>query len=186
MRAIVEISTESLDFLNRPRFELLPRLLRSLEDTGPNKPASGYRSGSSPTRSTTFNLYAQRGAFSAPHADLLGGTFITVLSGLKAWAFVPSPSDAESDAFARFGQQWKPSARRIRTVMLGPGDTLVMPAGCVHMPLTVEPALCFGGIFWDCADLTNTLKTVERNVRSPDCTNELPARQLPALLEQLQ
>lgn len=170
-------------FLRHDRFNLIPLLHGRLHnDVG--KPTTSPH----PIdlfACSSFNLFAQRGAISGFHVDALNGTWVQVLAGLKAWTIVPSPTPADLLAFARLGDKWPGPPGRVRTVLLGPGDVLVMPPGVLvpHAPVTVRDCLIQGGQFWDERAVVGVLKNVRgQTVGRPNTTNEPVPRQLPEIL----
>jgi hypothetical protein len=126
----------------------------------------------------TFGLYAQRGSFSGWHVDVLNGTYVTCLTGLKAW-FIHLPlTDKEKDDLAKDGPDWEPDLSRVRLILLRPGDTLYMPPGelVAHAPMTIVDCLMKGRMLWDMLRfrdiLTNTSWITENNKASNESIPE--------------
>lgn len=111
-----------------------------------------------------FRICAQAGAVSSWHMDNLAPyTWITLEgnsesgndeSVLKYWAVIDFQSVSAEDeaaareAFARAGTDWVPEASWIRVISLVRGDTLIMPPGTIHAPITVTDCLFRGGMCW--------------------------------------
>jgi hypothetical protein len=135
----------------------------------------------------TFGLFAQRGSFSGWHVDVLNGTYVTCIAGIKVWPIVISPlSDAEKAAFAKEGMNWRPHPSRVRLILLRPGDTLYMPAGELvpHAPITITDCLMRGGMVWDTLRLPDILYNILYATENNDVTNEsIPKQMVPALGE---
>ena len=115
-----------------PEAALLQDLLGKLR---PNK---GQVDGVSKTRSCDCNrgtmdscthwvIYGQRCSFTKPHADILGGTWVRNLSGLKLWPLCFNLTKEELDAFKEQGPDWKPSPEKVRSVLIREGEYLIMP-----------------------------------------------------------
>jgi len=131
----------------------------------------------------TFGLFAQRGSFSGWHVDVLNGTYVTCIAGLKAWFIHQHPlTKAEKVAFARDGQRWRPHPSRVKLILLRPGDTLYMPAGELvpHAPVTVTDCLMRGGMLWDTLRMRDILSNIAWITENNDVTNEsIPAQLAP-------
>jgi hypothetical protein len=131
----------------------------------------------------TFGLFAQRGSFSGWHVDVLNGTYVTCVAGLKAWFIHQHPlTEAEKVAFAQDGQRWRPHPSRVKLILLRPGDTLYMPAGEVvpHAPVTVTDCLMKGGMLWDTLRMRDILSNIAWITENNDVTNEsIPAQLAP-------
>lgn len=135
----------------------------------------------------TFGLFAQRGCFSGWHVDVLNGTYVTCIAGLKAWFIHQYPlTEAEKTAFAEAGQRWRPNLSRVKLILLRPGDTLYMPAGELvpHAPVTVTDCLMRGGMLWDTLRIRDILSNIAWITENNDVTNEsIPAQFAPCLHE---
>ena len=131
----------------------------------------------------TFGLFAQRGSFSGWHVDVLNGTYVTCIAGLKAWFIHQYPlTEAEKAAFARDGHRWRPNPSRVKLILLRPGDTLYMPAGELvpHAPVTVTACLMRGGMLWDTLRIRDILSNIAWITENNDVTNEsIPAQLAP-------
>ena len=71
----------------------------------------------------SFNILGRPGAFSGPHVDNNGATWVRNLFGRKLWMFVPGSEMASEDweQFAEDGDRWDPWSK-CRGVVLEPGD----------------------------------------------------------------
>lgn len=139
--------------------------------------------------SQSFEIFGFRGAFSGAHLDILGGTWLRNLFGIKLWMFVPENlmTDTDWSEFARDGPDWNPREKS-RAIILQPGDVFVMPPGVrvVHAVHTLEACLMNGGIFWDEKTIVQTLNAVHWVCRNQTATNEPIPHQLPSILSQLE
>jgi len=131
----------------------------------------------------TFGLFAQRGSFSGWHVDVLNGTYVSCMAGLKAWFIHQHPlTEAEKAAFAKKGHRWRPHPSRVKLILLRPGDTLYMPAGELvpHAPITVTDCLMRGGMLWDTLRIRDILSNIAWITENNDVTNEsIPAQLAP-------
>ena len=135
-----------------------------------------------------FVLAGKLGTFSGNHVDLLNGTWVRCLSGLKAWFVYTGPfGEEERRAFADEGEGWTPAAGMMQLILLTPGDTLIMKPGvmCVHAPLSVTDCLMAGGMLWDKENLAMILDNVSWILQKQIVTNEPAGRQLPSIIETL-
>ncbi|KAG4427236.1 hypothetical protein IFR05_017282, partial [Cadophora sp. M221] len=109
-------------------------------------------------------------------------------SVLKLWAVVlPSKEERpEAEAeFVRHGEDWIPPARWVRIIALTRFDTLVMPPGTIHAPITITDCLFRGGMAMQKRLLKRTFDTWTMCARNPHVTNEGRPRQAPAILDYL-
>jgi hypothetical protein len=148
-----------------------------------------------------FQIFGLAGAISGWHMDLLAPITWITLEGndeegaddsvLKYWAVVDmSGSDLEEREkllaeFATFGPTWKPPSELIRIISLVRGDTLIMPPGTIHAPITVTNCLFRGGMCWDkrifvARTLPNWQFILKHRHR---VTNEDPQTQTSAILD---
>jgi hypothetical protein len=129
----------------------------------------------------TFGLFALRGSFSGWHVDVLNGTYVSCVAGLKAWLIHQYPlTPAEKAAFAKDGPDWEPDPSRVRLILLRPGDTLYMPAGELvpHAPITVTDCLMRGGMLWDSLRIRDILSNILWITENNKATNESIPEQL--------
>ena len=133
-----------------------------------------------------FNILGWPGAFSGPHVDSSGATWVRNLFGHKLWMFVPKPAmDPEDwERFAKDGDRWDPRGKG-RGVILEPGDVFVMEPGLIHAVYTLgdtEPCLMTGGMFFDQSDLMHSLENLFWVGKNQNATNEPIAYQLAQLI----
>ena len=103
-----------------------------------------------------FHLLGFPGTISRWHMDVVGATWIKVVSGDKAWCIYDGPEDdATWEQFSdqtHGGVRWQPPEGTVKTIPLADGDTLVMMPGkfTPHMPVSCgdEPAHITGGQVW--------------------------------------
>jgi hypothetical protein len=136
-----------------------------------------------------FGLFAQRGCFSGWHVDVLNGTYVKCVAGIKAWFVHQHPlTDAEKEAFAKDGQNWQPDPSRVKLIILQPGDTLYMPAGELvpHAPITVFDCLMRGGMRWDTLRIRDILANIAWIAKNYIVTNEPVPAQLIACWNELE
>jgi hypothetical protein len=111
--------------------------------------------------SQSFEIFGFSGAFSGAHLDVLGGTWLRNLFGVKLWIVVPERLMATADwaEFSRDGPSWNPRGKG-HTIVLGPGDVFFMALGIrvVHSVLTLETCLMTGGMVWDELTILPTLQ----------------------------
>jgi hypothetical protein len=109
-----------------------------------------------------FQIFGQAGAISSWHMDSIGPyTYITLepnIMGkpaehvLKLWAYVRTDNlSAEEQreiksSFIRDGGSFQPNPKHIRIISLVAGDTLIMPPGTIHAPITITDCLFRGGM----------------------------------------
>lgn len=148
-----------------------------------------------------FQIFGQAGAISAWHIDALGPyTHITLepnVSGapaedvLKLWAYVRTDhlSLAEHDEvkreFIAKGGDYKPPPDLIRVIALVAGDTLVMPPGTIHSPITVTDCLFRGGMVMHQKYLKQSVEAWKFCNDNGNCTNESQPRQARSVLDYL-
>jgi len=136
--------------------------------------------------------------------DLLAGITWITLEGndeegvdesvLKHWAVVdmsdlePEERERLLDEFATYGPTWKPPPNLIKIISLVRGDTLIMPPGTIHAPITVTNCLFRGGMCWDKRFFaTHTLPNWNFILRHRDrVTNEDLQTQTNAILDVVQ
>lgn len=112
-----------------------------------------------------FQIFGFAGAISAWHMDLIAPiTWVTLEANndnneaedvLKYWAVVDlhNMSSLERQKalqdFGSLGSLWQPPPQSIKVISLVCGDTLIMPPGTIHCPITVTDCLFRGGMCWD-------------------------------------
>ncbi|GAM88754.1 hypothetical protein ANO11243_067880 [Dothideomycetidae sp. 11243] len=151
-----------------------------------DKDSHKYESGMSPC--CYWTLCAQRGSSTMWHADVLGGTWIRCLSGIKLWFICIGLDKEELEDFARAGSAWSPPPQKVRCVVLYPGEILAMPPGqiWVHAPVTLTDCLMDGGMYWTVSRAESLLDSLEYIIEHYETvTNEDPHQDLVAVLDQL-
>ena len=160
-----------------------------------------------------FSILAQGGMFSSFHMDHLGvwtgctleptmhdashARFISPpgrppinTSPLKYWLFVSFKDCSEDEIthemqrFASYGGDYVPSPpARLIAVSLVEGDTIIMPPGTIHAPVTVTDCFFrgFTGVHPEYID--STIRTWDWLIKNPDCTNEVPSHETRRILE---
>ncbi|KAH4084947.1 hypothetical protein HBH98_233200 [Parastagonospora nodorum] len=140
-----------------------------------------------------FELLGFPGTISSWHMDVMGMTWIQTLSEHKAWCIVDTPDNDELwDDFKEHGVGWKPKLGTVKVIPLSAGDTLLMMPGKfnAHMPISFGDSFThmIGGQVWprDPSYLKGLLRSLSYVIEHNDVvTNELPPRQLPALINSL-
>jgi hypothetical protein len=140
-----------------------------------------------------FELLGLPGTISSWHMDVIGMTWIQALSEHKAWCIVDCPDNEELwDDFKEYGVGWKPKLGTVKVIPLSAGDTLLMMPGKfnAHMPISFGDSYThmIGGQVWprDPSHLKGLLRSLSYVIEHNDVvTNELPPRQLPALINSL-
>jgi hypothetical protein len=128
-----------------------------------------------------FVLYGERYSFSGWHMDVLNGTWLTIVTGFRAWFIYTGPwTKKEQDEFASAGAHWEPHADYVQLILLRPGDTLIMRPGypVVHCVLTLDDSIARGGMIWSAADIEKIVSNIEFIISTPTVTNEHIPRQL--------
>ncbi|KAI4612116.1 uncharacterized protein J4E87_010306 [Alternaria ethzedia] len=96
-----------------------------------------------------FVLYGERFSFSGWHLDVLNGTWLTTITGFRAWFIYTGPwTEKEQKELETSGAQWRPAAEHVEIILLRPGDTLIMRPShpVVHCVLTLDDSIARGGI----------------------------------------
>lgn len=136
-----------------------------------------------------FNILASRGAFSGPHRDSLGATWVQALFGTKIWWILPysTTSSHDLDAFEEHGPSQDPQGRA-RALLIEKGDILLMPHEhpVIHAVLALQTALMDGGMFWDEVSLEPLLQFLIWAADNQNTTNEPLAVQLPSVIAALE
>ena len=146
-----------------------------------------------------FQIFGQAGAISTWHMDAIGPyTYITLepnVEGqppehvLKLWAFVriDNLSQAEQmDIRRRFKQDnenFKPNPEHIRIIALVAGDTLIMPPGTIHAPITITDCLFRGGMVMQKKQMWRSMREWRFCADNDRCTNENQPRQARSILD---
>ncbi|KAF2241500.1 hypothetical protein BU26DRAFT_571657 [Trematosphaeria pertusa] len=130
-----------------------------------------------------FCLFADRGAPSVQHVDLLNGTWVTCLSGYKLWFIYDGIWDEKTKE--DFENRRHLPTEHWKLILLGPGDTLIMrPGHCViHSVITLDDAIMAGGMIWPREGLADVMQNMEYIMTHLDTTNEQVPKQLPEYIE---
>ncbi|EME77026.1 uncharacterized protein MYCFIDRAFT_217095 [Pseudocercospora fijiensis CIRAD86] len=175
-------------FVVHPRYNVLKTLDMCLRAGRAGKQT--FYSPNDVSAARRFNLFASTLAYSRPHHDLLAGTWVKVLQGLKLWLIAVNLTPSEVDEYTQQGPDYIPPANKIRYLLLRPGQhsVLLMPPGVrvIHSPLTLSPCLMEGGMLWDKLRLVGTLELVHWTCANPLTTNESIPLQLLDTLDKLQ
>jgi hypothetical protein len=136
-----------------------------------------------------FLILGEKGTFSGNHTDILAGTWILSLCGLKLWWIFTGDFNTEAkNKFVDNKASWNPGGGAMQVLPLEPGDYLMMMPGhlCAHAPFSMEDCLMTGGMFWNEDMLPELLENMawicENNAR---VSNEGVPRQLVAVLDVL-
>jgi hypothetical protein len=177
-------------FTRLRRYRLLETLSEADVRGGPGKRI--FRGGRSApfdvSDSLSFNILGLEGAFSGPHMDALGGTWVRNLCGIKFWMVVREAEMSSADwaDFYQSGSNWDPSGKE-RLIVLEPDDVLFMPPGLriIHAVHTPQSSLMEGGMLWDELNLLETLSVLRDIGHHQTATNEPIPFQLPRIIVQL-
>ncbi|CZT41614.1 uncharacterized protein RSE6_01373 [Rhynchosporium secalis] len=111
-------------------------------------------------------------------------------SVLKLWAIIVTSSpaeDAEARAgFGKHGEDWMPNPKWIRVLALTRFDTLIMPPGTIHAPITVTDCLFRGGMVLQKRFLQDTMQHWKFCISNPHCTNEAAPKQTRSVIDYLE
>jgi hypothetical protein len=177
-------------FTRLRRYRLLETLSEADVQEGPGKRISrgGKLAPFDVSDSLSFNILGLEGAFSGPHMDALGGTWVRNLCGIKFWMIVRESemTSADWDAFHKSGSNWNPNGKE-RLIVLEPDDVLFMPPGLrvIHAVHTPQSSLMEGGMLWDELNLLETLSVLRDIGYHQNATNEPIPFQLPRIIGQL-
>ncbi|KAF2870600.1 hypothetical protein BDV95DRAFT_462850, partial [Massariosphaeria phaeospora] len=135
-----------------------------------------------------FALFGERYSYSGWHMDILNGTYVTIVTGLKAWFIYTGPwTDKEKTEFSQKGMTWTPAPGTVKMIVLRPEDTLVMRPGfpVIHAVLTLDDSLAAGGMIWANTAIPKIMENLAYILPYAVTTNELIPRQLPEYLDAL-
>jgi hypothetical protein len=168
------------DFLHDERFQLLDILVCRLNGMHKTSDIKGC---------LRFNILGCEGAFSGPHCDILSGTWVQNIDGVKLWMWV-HPRDMSSEdwkAFAQHKHEWIPPPGKVRATLIRRGETFIMPAGlCIpHAVQTIETCAMVGGMFWDEACILESLDCLARLMKNQDTTNEPVPLDIGSMVDEL-
>jgi hypothetical protein len=148
-----------------------------------------------------FQILGQAGAISGWHMDHIGPyTWVTLEPNgpkdlknpenvLKLWAVVRTDDlshDVESKVRSQFkkeGQHFQPPEHLIKIIALTAGDTLIMPPGTIHAPITITDCLFRGGMAVQERNLRRHVKAWRFCVENDRCTNEDIPKQSRAVID---
>jgi hypothetical protein len=146
-----------------------------------------------------FQIFGQAGAISTWHMDAIGPyTYITLepnVEGqpaehvLKLWAYVRTDhlSEAErakiKERFKQDNEGFKPNPEHIRILALVAGDTLIMPPGTIHAPITITDCLFRGGMVMQKRQMWRSMREWRFCSENDRCTNENQPRQSRSILD---
>ena len=146
-----------------------------------------------------FMIFGQAGAISTWHMDAIGPyTYITLepnVKGqppehvLKLWAYVRTDHLTEAERaeiklrFKQDHKNFKPNPEHIRILALVAGDTLIMPPGTIHAPITVTDCLFRGGMVMQKKQMWRSMKEWRFCSDNDQCTNENQPRQARSMLD---
>jgi hypothetical protein len=110
-------------------------------------------------------------------------------SVLKLWAFVRTdrlPDDEREKVmldFKQHGDDFRPNPDHIRVVSLIAGDTLIMPPGTIHAPLTITDCLFRGGMVMQKKEMCRSMRAWRFCSENGNCTDEEQPRQPRSILD---
>ena len=146
-----------------------------------------------------FQIFGQAGAISTWHMDAIGPyTYITLepnvegepaANVLKLWAYVRTdhlPEAERAEIRHRFKQDhetFQPNPEHIRILALVAGDTLIMPPGTIHAPITVTDCLFRGGMVMQKRQMWRSMREWRFCSDNDRCTNENQPRQARSILD---
>lgn len=148
-----------------------------------------------------FQILGQAGAISGWHQDHIGPyTWITLEPNvpsdldypenvLKLWAVVRTDLVSREEevkiknAFRRDGAHFVPPSDLIRIIALTAKDTLIMPPGTIHAPITITDCLFRGGMAVQERNLRRHVKAWRFCVENDRCTNEDVPKQTRSVID---
>jgi hypothetical protein len=146
-----------------------------------------------------FQIFGQAGAISTWHMDAIGPyTYLTLepnVEGepaenvLKLWAYVRTDHLSEVERaeirlqFKQNHENFKPKPEHIRILALVAGDTLIMPPGTIHAPITISDCLFRGGMVMQKRQMWRSMREWRFCSDNDRCTNENQPRQARSMLD---
>jgi hypothetical protein len=134
------------------------------------------RDASSPSEARRFKnvleglLLCEGGYWTWYHTDSKGfSTFIKSQEGVTLIVFLANPTDDEWDSWAHDDSQ---DNGRIRFVILEPGDTILLPSGCIHLVGRCQQTLNTTGHFLQWTGIDVWLKILRKQWLKRWTTNE--------------
>lgn len=127
-----------------------------------------------------FLILGTKGTWSSQHIDHHGViTVITCEEGCKVWLVWPQMQWADLENYIATGEV----ATRPFAICPRPGDSLIMPAGTLHAPMSLETTLMSGHTFWDSRDMARTMELAWLEKIDPSLTNEGEAKEFTEKIE---
>jgi len=146
-----------------------------------------------------FMIFGQAGAISSWHMDSIGPyTYITLEPNakgqppedvLKLWAYVrtdhlsPLEQSQIKSEFQRTGLAYHPDPSLVRILALTAGDTLIMPPGTIHAPITITDCLFRGGMVMQKKQMRRSIREWRFCAENDICTNEDQPKQARTILD---
>lgn len=146
-----------------------------------------------------FLIFGQAGAISTWHMDAIGPyTYITLEPNqegqppdhvLKLWAYVRTDHLSEAERaeiklrFKQDHENFQPNPEHIRILALVAGDTLIMPPGTIHAPITITDCLFRGGMVMQKRQMWRSMREWRFCSDNDRCTNENQPRQARSILD---
>lgn len=173
----------------------LDDVILDAEDKRALGPGKKYTSATDIKGCRWLRILGQAGAISGWHRDNLGPfTYVTLEDGddeprdtnkqsdetvVKLWAVARIDhltEDQQEAALADFAEErelWIPKDPvRIIVIALVRGDTLIMPPGTIHAPITLTDCLLSGGMCMHKKFVSESMVVWKYLVDNPHCTNE--------------
>jgi hypothetical protein len=89
--------------------------------------------------------------------------------------------------FAKHGVNWRPKPEcKIPVISLIRGDTLIMPPGTIHAPISLTDCFFLGGMYMNERFIQRTLEVWLYLCRREICTNEAQPKQARAIIDYIQ
>lgn len=186
------LSTNLPFFMQTKHFSLLHRLIKSCKAGVEGKAdKQTHLTAFDVSSCEGFEILGFGGAFSGPHRDIMGGTWLRNLFGTKLWWIIDTEMMTEQDwqDFHLAGPEWKPAPGMAKALLLEPGDVLVMPhtvTPAPHAVLTLKTCLMTGGMFWDERCVKQLINFFIDTGKAWNTTNEPPPFELAAVVRTLQ
>lgn len=140
------------------------------------------------TNCATFHISANANAYSLLHEDSYGKyTSVHDEFGEKPWPTWPRLTASESEEWRNApnqGYTYFPTLEGM-FLYLGPGDLLIMPSNTPHAPYTMTDCLMTGTQHFHSESILEHMRSGIEELRFPNFTNELPAREAPIKFEKL-
>jgi len=142
-----------------------------------------------PNSEYTLDSAAEDSANAAAHYDNYFSTPEDE-SVLKLWAIIVTTSPEEEmearAGFSKHGEDWLPNPKWIKVIALTRFDTLIMPPGTIHAPITVTDCLFRGGMVMQKRFMKDTMRHWKFCSQFPFCTNEKAPKQTRSVIDYLE